>query len=656
MSDIAQPSRDSKDGPSAPSDEGGSPNPSEGTPAPRAPVLPSGANPAPAGNVGPAKKRSPVSFKWKTIRKIATVSPVLIVGLTAAAWFAAKPSGTLHLGLVPSIVVDAEKKSLAESLFSRAYAALDDAERYHKILSFADITNTHDVAVPPQAGPREPSLRSLISELTVDAKGEVGDTSFVARFDLVELLIQSYRWIGAIDYDLIIGDLDTVQCPDGSDGCWRVVARYSPSDRFATESIGTPDELIRDLAVAMLRGAARNRGQEWKETAGKKGDLPFLDADAVPMSMKALEATAKGTDILRQGEQHIECLGDPSACFVRAREYLEHGRRYTDKPNPAADFGLALLELDAAFSDARKLTSELDVETHLKLANLHAARALQSKFVLSFVKRNDVLTNFKLLRLEGLAPGGELIDLAQQFSCALADYRRANWKECVTKIDGNLDAVPQPLKPYLEAALFDSRLSKMAPTDGQFFAEIAILKKRMSSFNTSDVDDAKHLFMLRRIFIKHACGRRDVIDDEEFDRFVRDTADNAPDRNWRKEAWILAANCRQHQTYPLPSQLEQTLSTVGGMPDIKERRRFELLVSAYWLRQGDMDTALEFAIRALELPWTRAYVKNSPEFAQMIRSAQHMNAFYQRSFDLRHDDGTAEFSDFGNCKSGSNGR
>jgi hypothetical protein len=253
--------------------------------------------------------------------------------------------------------------------------------------------------------------------------------------------------------------------------------------------------------------------------------------------------------------------------------------------------------------------------------------------------RSDLGPRFSLLDLHGLAPGETSIDVARRFACSLADYRRANWQGCISEI-GELQNFPLPLQPYVEAALIDASLTEAADDD-TFKTQLDALDKRLSSSSGQNTSDADHL--LRRVMLKHACTRASTLDDDGFAELVRRTTDNAPHGTARQEAMIQAAACRPMQEFPSEADLQPLIASMEAMPDGKERHGFELLLSQYRIRQGQLDAALDLAKRALQLPWTGAYVRKAPEFAAMIASPDHGRGFIEASFT------TTTLSDLESC-------
>jgi hypothetical protein len=547
------------------------------------------------------------------------------------------PRGELRLASFSSVAEDQAKLELATTLFQRADAALFDAETYHKQLSSAVGDGAYDIAIPPPAAPGATGLKQFVEDLSVD--GSIGDIS--GKLNLLAILEKSYEWFGFHDFFMVIRELEPVGCPDGAQGdCRRVVAQYWPSPMRPDEFVGTKEELGRDLAVLVLRGQVRNKGDEWRRVAAADVAPPFLMAPETPSSMAALEATAKGMEILTLGESHPDCLDQAElACIDLAREAFRLSIERENTVHPAAAFGQALIELDAALRAARDLDPALTVESHLSKAEVRTSRARQSEFLRLAMDRSDLGPRFSLLDLHGLAPGETSIDVARRFACSLADYRRANWQGCISEI-GELQNFPLPLQPYVEAALIDASLTEAADDDS-FKTQLDALDKRLSSSSGQNTSDADHL--LGRVMLKHACTRTNTLDDDGFAELVRRATDNAPHGTARQEAMIQAAACRPTQEFPSEADLQPLIASMEAMPDGKERHGFELLLSQYRIRQGQLDAALDLAKRALQLPWTGPYVRKAPEFAAMIASPDHGRGFIEASFT------TATLSDLESC-------
>jgi hypothetical protein len=456
---------------------------------------------------------------------------------------------------------------------------------------------------------------------------------------------ESYELFGLHDYFVVIREIEPCR-PAAEEKCWRIVAQYWPSRMRPEVFIGTEDQLARDLAVLVLRGAVQNQGDVWRRTAAAREGAapPFLMAAATPTSMTALEATARGLQILTLGREHPQCRKKAETkleCILLALAAFQQSDELEQTLNPVAAFGHALIELDAAFTAARNMERELTVESHLRHAEGWTSLARQSEFLRSTMDRTDLGSGFKLLELHGIVPGDDLIHLSRRFACALANYRRANWQDCVSEINdlkGVLD-FPPPLQPYVEAALIDASLTEA--TADHFDSQFKALMHRLSSSVDADAEHSK--YQLRRVALKHACEREDTLDDDSFAALVRATSDNAPNRSTHQEAIVLAAACRQGQRFPTEADLNPIVDSVEAMQDDEERHRFELLLAQYRMRQGRLDAALDLARRALPLPWTRPYVLKAPEFAEMISSPVYGPEFVKASF------ATATLSELESC-------
>lgn len=571
-----------------------------------------------------AAARSLLLNKW-------TVS--VTVGLLFVAWFAGMPRGELRLASFPSVAQDEEKIVLATTLFQRADAAVADAEKHHRQLSFAIASTNYDIEIPPPAAPKGSDLRTFVSDLSLDTAGNAGGTNFSISYNALAILEKTYQWIGKTDYFVVIRDLQSEKCSDsGETSCWRMVAQYWPSLMRPSEFSGTKDQLARDLAVLVMRGAAHNQGVTWRRQAARDEPPPFLLADATPNTMESLESAAKGIEILTIGESHPKCQGRSEAeCLGSARAEFDLSMALDESLSPAAAYGLALIELDSALRAARKLAVELEVETFLTNAEKWTVQASGSRFLRSLMKSERLATKFGLLELNGVSPGEHMIDVARRFACALAEYRRANWKSCLEQIK-ELEDFPAPLRPYLEAAFLDSSFYEAVETGASLAEQLDALKKRLPISGAEAPSNSGELFMLRRVMLRHACRRQGALSRDEFEFIAQEAAHDAPNQILHNEAIILASACRQGQNYPGENEIATIIAEVDAMPEGKERRHYELLLSQYWIRRGKMDLAFALAKSALELPWTRFFVRQAPEFAPMIESDPHGDAFIRESF------------------------
>jgi hypothetical protein len=178
----------------------------------------------------------------------------------------------------------------------------------------------------------------------------------------------------------------------------------------------------------------------------------------------------------------------------------------------------------------------------------------------------------------------------------------------------------------VEAALTDVSLTEANADD--FDSRFNALMQRLSSPGEENAEKTKEL--LRLVALKHACEREDALDDDGFAALLQETT-KAPHQRVYQEAIVLAAACRQEQSFPSEADLEPIVASLEDMED-EERHRFELLLALYQIRQGRLDAALDLARRALPLPWAGPYVLKMPAFAELLKSPEHQREFIEASF------------------------
>ena len=546
---------------------------------------------------------------------------ILLLLIVGFAWFLGKPNGELYLAGLPDVLSKPEKKELASRLFQSADATIEKAASLYGLLPLAVDFVRHDVPIPPPAPPSEGGIKKFLPDFDIDATLEQESSRISLQVNALEMLQATYSVFGYSNFYIVFRSVDQVACAPGVQGkCWQIVAQYWPSLMHPERLIGNEDQLAEDLAVLVVRGALRNEGDEWRRHAAPADPPPFIMAAETPSTMLGLEATAKGMQMLKLGKSHPECQGkSEEECIEAARALFQLSIDRERTLNPVASFGAALIEIDAAQKAARRLESDVRVESHLNQAEVWANRAMQSEFLRTTVALNGDNLKFGLLDLGGLVPDPQLVDLSRRFACALADYRRAQWDGCIAKV-GKPSDFPPALQPYVDAAKIDASLG--APAAGlDPKAELRKLSARIAGLEAQAPRDANMIFMLRRVLLRHACGRPERFDPSGFDDLIRRTLDYASSRQARSEVFVEAASCFSGQTFPAGTDVEAVRSAAALMPD-EERERFMFLLSQHRLRSGDLEGAFDFAKEALQLPWAGAYIRTAVEFQPLLAGAK----------------------------------
>ena len=566
------------------------------------------------------------------------------------AWMGGRPSGSLKVYLIPDISNDLTKNNLANKIFNGADAAIDDAKKYYQILSFDPNDNRHTVTIPERSGPNQFEIRDFIEEIRLGAATQEHPNGFslTVKVNVLNILEESYKWFGLIDYFLVFRGITSEQCSDVTkEDCWNITVEYWPSTMRTMVLTGTREEISQDLAVVILRGALRVRDDAWRKKAPLEATPPYLMATDIPENMAELEATAKGIEIIRTGESHSECIGKSKMdCLTHAREILNTtiGASQGSKPKytTVGAYGLALVEIDAAVRAARRLEPSQTVLQHLQNAKIWTQRAITSEFLSANLTDNySVESMTEFLKLSDLKPSVALIALVKRFSCALTHHRQANWEMCISML-GDIREFPPPLRLYLESARLDASLNRL---DGEEF--LNTLARTLQVLE--DVKDDGRRFKLGLIVIEHTCKQHDHVNDKNFFEIAMSTMQNAPEGNETAlhETVIQASGCRANQSFPTVLQLAEARDYVDKLfDDEMERGRLWFLLFKYYIRKNQLDDALEAAINTFHLPWARFHLKKTKEYKTLINSEYHRNKYNEKSSKVKH---RPAFVDLDNC-------
>ena len=294
----------------------------------------------------------------------------------------------------------------------------------------------------------------------MDSYGNIAIT-----IDGLKLLEKLYGFTPWHNRFLFLREIVAIPCrDDSSEPCYDVTAAYHPSSLRSEKLHGTVDELGKDLAVLVLRGAIRAHEEEDRERKASASDtMPrYLSAASTPAHMDALINTDMGLGILRKGTSHVACRGlQFEECKHKAREALETA--LSDRfgkltVNPTAAMGLALLELSDAMRDARELIPARQVEARFLIADRLMKEARVDKYIRRLLSDHQFVDGLVLLGMNGVVVDDSLYDVLKSFRCALQSYRRANWQDCISRL-GDINSYPAPVKPYLEAAQLEAKIN-----------------------------------------------------------------------------------------------------------------------------------------------------------------------------------------------------
>ena len=121
---------------------------------------------------------------------------------------------------------------------------------------------------------------------------------------------------------------------------------------------------------------------------------------------------------------------------------------------------------------------------------------------------------------------------------------------------------------------------------------------------------------------------------QRFEALVTAVMDDAPDFHTRQEVMIEAAECDHNIAYPARIDIEKIARNLEGLAEENARHRQELALAKYYVRTENFDVAVAHAKRALPLPYTGAYVRNSPAFRPLMSSPGHKRDFIVASFNV----------------------
>ena len=561
-----------------------------------------------------------------------------------------RPSGSLKVFIVPEISNDSHERDFANDIFNRADVAIENARTHYRTLSFVPSGDPHTVTIPERLGPNQFGIRDFIEEIRLDGvtQRHPNGYSLTFRVNVLNIWIASYKLFGLIDYYLVFRGITREQCSDVTKkDCWKITVEYFPSTMRTIELTGTREEISKDLAVVILRGALRVRDDAWRKKAPRKAKPPYLMATDIPENMAELEATAKGIEIIRKGEPHSDCIGKSRMkCLTHAREVLNTTIGDSQGSNPTyttmGAYGLAFIEIDAAVRAALRLAPSQTVLQHLQNAKIWTQRAITSEFLDAKLTDNSSIEPMaEFLKLSGLKPNEALIALVERFSCALTHHRVANWELCISMLE-DIREFPPPLQLYLETARLDASLNQL---DGEEFLDALAGTVQV----LEDVkDDGRH-FKLGLIVIEHTCKQHDHVSDKKFFEIAMSTVQNAPEGNETAlyEAVIRASGCRANQSFPNELQFAEARDYVDNLiDDVVERGRLWFLLFKYYIRKNQLDDALEAAINTFHLPWARHHLKKTEEFQTLINSEYHRNIYSEKSSKVKN---SPTFVDLDNC-------
>lgn len=566
----------------------------------------------------------------------------VVIAVTGLAWWLAAPRGELRLALESSIQADPDEASVAAKLFQLADSEVDNAQGYHERLSFAPDTGQGAlVPMPPTESPGGHTLQKIVTSFLIETSLDQETGRIAVSIDGVALLEALYGAVGRTDYFLSIVNIEDADCVNPGVGpCYKVFARFHPSDERTQVFEGSVDEIARDLSVLVVTGVVRRAGDVWRlDPANGAQPYPYLLAASLPPRMSALEDTAKGIEILQDGTGHPACQSFTAEdCLISARTLLERAvdeKRGGVSDNPVAAFGLSLIATQEGLDAAAAFKADRFVEAKLQQAERLMRRARKSAFVREKLAAGFA-DRFKGLKLQGLALNEDFYADVGKFVCTLDAYRQADWTGCLGQV-GEISDYPPALTPYLQAAKFYAEL--MHAQDAQARATTVLTIRQ--ALATIEADGTLTLqakryrrWPLHRILVLNACIHPEDASEAALKGDASEFVNSAPDFDARWIAKAEVAGCPIGGDLVPAESVQRVDHLINNLNDEESRHRLELALAKYYVREGDFDGALALLKRAIQLPYVGPYVRSAPEFAPFMASGTPAEAFIDAYYEL----------------------
>ena len=409
-----------------------------------------------------------------------TTITFLVLAVIVTAWALGVPSQhTLYLVLSEDIEEDETRSNRAKGIFYRSEKNLNKALSTYRKLNGAihrDFKKTtgdytlQDIAFPAHSS-EEPTFRKILKHLTFSIGPEQG---WRLEIDFVEFFEELYRRFGLAGRNLVITSIDdSSKCwiaaaeHDHTTGppCWEITVQFK-SDKLVTNRIpaetlrGNEDTLAADMAVYVLRGMLNEAFLDWQQDneEGETTRRPFLLKKEFPTDMRVLESVTEGFAALPNCTD-LQCLDDVAKeYFFQTEKEKQPNQVTTGGDNWVASLALALVSHQAALSRADYEFPGYPGTIELELWNMeqHLQRARSGHFI-RWVIENEKLPEFSLV-YGSAAASPKLFEerVGSHLVCALRDYRRARWKDCLDKLE-HIERLPKRLRPHFLAAKYDAR-------------------------------------------------------------------------------------------------------------------------------------------------------------------------------------------------------
>ena len=533
----------------------------------------------------------------------------LAVLLIIVNWWLARPMGHLRLAAA-DVVIDANLREQLTDIFVTATARIDDARRYHMDLSFVEDERAYNMAVqfPTMPDPKQIELKDLFTA-DIAFAGEASGLSYSLEFKPISTLEKIYKEFGYIDYFLVIRGATPAECNEPSESnCLRIMAQYFPSTLPPSELQGSAETLASDLAVLVMRGAVQAFDEHWarEHRSDARAIPPYQRALDTAETMRALERAAYGFRVLRESTSHEDCA-TTDECKRLALTAFDESLKADGQRNAAAALGAALIELDAALVEAKQLAPVLKVERHLRVAEERMMKARRSEFLRARLGP-EFLDPLDLVDIHDSLVSEPASTSIRSFACAMAEYRRGRWENCLTRLDG-IKALPAALQPYVYAAALDSRVNQ-----GRLIGDTAPFVRLAEDIDGAPQDAIS--VMRQLVFLRHACQLGTGPHRETVEHLVDPTSTRLLQARWFSGV-LYAAACWEGQRVPSVEDVDTVIQAIEAIDDTPVRLNYELKIGALLSRRGAIEEAVDRAMLAIELPWSREMLLNAPEFSTL---------------------------------------
>lgn len=575
------------------------------------------------------------------IAKYGSASVFMLIALVAVTWFFSAPQNSLYLTHSDIVSDDDTLTKAANEIFFLSDTYLTNAFNRHKELSTAIRKNTNFDYNKPTYTLNKPTLRDFVENMGYKYGNESG---FYFHFDLVEWLERLYVKLGWEGRGIQIAGLrkdNSELCnTEQSNGersedsqCWRLTVRFLPATIYS-ETIpariyyGTDEELAKDMAVFVMKGIIRDEETKWNDSIATETDArpPFLLADSTPSSMVTLENITQGFMALHNCTDHA-CLRKVAALLSAqiAIERKRHGGA-SASPNPVASLGLALASLQEATIDVdsgfptypNRIEARLwEMETHLK-------NARKSSFI-RWAMRDESLPEFQFVyRSVPISPQLFLSGLGYKLACALRDYRRARWSECLENLV-EIELLPRSLQPYFLAAKYDAQLlrevqnGKVSADFSKKMSNIQTDLERLSGSHNMQNPESLYIWPLKLVAARHSCKSQ-----------ASDSTFYAKQLELRRMSDVREIVLAVVMAYCTDSEMEQS-DVVAWEAKFVEgtfgRMVLDFELARHFVRRGNLDRGRVHATKALHLDWAHLAYSWHPDFLNMENVDELLEGF-----------------------------